>query len=87
MNRIVRVKMGGVTSNLQENIVGMKVVKSFQREAEILNSFDQVNNEYFDANLKAAKIASIMEPAVDWVADWALRLFSSSHRYSCIVDS
>jgi ABC-type multidrug transport system fused ATPase/permease subunit len=66
MNRRVRVTMGGLTSNLQENIVGMKVIKSFQREKEILNSFDQANNEYFDANMKAARIASIMEPAVDW---------------------
>jgi ABC-type multidrug transport system fused ATPase/permease subunit len=67
MNRRIRVKMGGLTSNLQENITGMKVVKSFQREGEILSSFDQANNEYFEANLKAARIASIMEPAVDWV--------------------
>jgi ABC-type multidrug transport system fused ATPase/permease subunit len=66
INRRIRVKMGGLTSNLQENIVGMKVVKSFQRETEILNSFDRANNEYFDANMKAARIASIMEPAVDW---------------------
>jgi ABC-type multidrug transport system fused ATPase/permease subunit len=67
MNRRIRVKMGGLTSNLQENITGMKIVKSFQREGEILSSFDQANNEYFDANMKAARIASIMEPAVDWV--------------------
>jgi ATP-binding cassette subfamily B protein len=66
-NRRVRVKMGGLTSNLQESIVGIKVVKSFQREVEILNSFDQTNNEYFNANMKAARIASIMEPVVDWV--------------------
>jgi ABC-type multidrug transport system fused ATPase/permease subunit len=59
--------MGGLTSNLQESIHGMKVVKSFQREAEILNSFDQANNEYFNANMRAARIASIMEPVVDWV--------------------
>jgi len=66
-NRRVRVKMGGLTSNLQESIIGMKVVKSFQREAEMLTSFDQTNNEYFNANMKAARIASIMEPVVDWV--------------------
>jgi ABC-type multidrug transport system fused ATPase/permease subunit len=66
-NRRVRVNMGGLTSNLQESIVGMKVVKSFQREAEMLNSFDQTNNGYFNANMKAARIASIMEPVVDWV--------------------
>ncbi len=66
MNRRIRVKMGGLTSNLQENIVGMKVVKSFQRETEVLKSFDRANNEYFDANMKAARIASIMEPVVDW---------------------
>ena len=66
VNRRVRVKMGGLTSNLQESIVGMKIVKSFQRESEILNSFDQANNEYFSANMRAARIASIMEPIVDW---------------------
>jgi len=80
MNRRIRVKMGGLTSNLQENIVGMKIVKSFQRETEILNSFDRANNEYFDANMKAARIASIMEPAVDWVRGLgvAVILFFSS---------
>ena len=67
VNRRVRVKMGGLTSNLQESILGMKIVKSFQRETEILTSFDQTNNEYFNANMRAARIASIMEPVVDWV--------------------
>jgi len=66
MNRRVRVKMGGLTSNLQENILGMKIIKSFQRETETLKMFDRTNNEYFDANMKAARIASLMEPVVDW---------------------
>ncbi len=60
-----RRKVAGVYARLQEGITGVRVVQSFTREADNLQFFSQANIENLQANLQAARIASLFTPAVE----------------------
>ncbi len=61
----VRMAISIVNSNLQENISGVRVIQSLNREDENLRRFDKVNNDNFSANVSAAKLTAIINPALE----------------------
>lgn len=60
-----RVAISAVNSNLQENISGVRVAQSMNRQALNLDHFDNLNSEHLDAAKKAAWLASVLLPAVE----------------------
>jgi len=54
--------LGKLGAYVQQNILGMKVVRIFQREDEMLNGFVQVENVYVDTAITAGKIQSKYSP-------------------------
>ncbi len=61
----VRTAIAVVNANLQENISGVRVIQSLNREGENMKRFDRVNEDNFDANVDAAKLTAIVNPAVE----------------------
>ena len=61
----VRMAISIVNSNLQENISGVRVIQSLNREAENLKRFDKLNNANLTANVDAARLTAIVNPAVE----------------------
>jgi ATP-binding cassette, subfamily B, multidrug efflux pump len=61
----VRMALSVVNSNLQENISGVRVIQSLNREDENLRRFDAVNTDNLSANIQAARITAIVNPAVE----------------------
>jgi ABC-type multidrug transport system fused ATPase/permease subunit len=61
----VRKAIAVVNSNLQENISGVRVTQSLNREDENLRRFDQVNTSNLDANVQAARLTAMVNPAVE----------------------
>jgi ATP-binding cassette subfamily B multidrug efflux pump len=61
----VRMAISVVNSNLQENISGVRVIQSLNREDENLRRFDKVNNANYSANVSAAKLIAVINPAVE----------------------
>ena len=61
----VRQAIAIVNSNLQENISGVRVIQSLNRENENQRRFDSVNTDNLDANVDAAKLTAIVNPAVE----------------------
>jgi len=62
INSAISNEYGILNSVLQQNIVGMSVVRIFINEDFELNKFTTVNNAFFDSNLKEMKIRSIFRP-------------------------
>jgi ATP-binding cassette subfamily B protein len=62
---IIREQMGKLTTVLQENVTGIRVVKAFAREAHEEGKFDGRNNGNYVENLKRAKIEANSFPLMD----------------------
>ncbi|BBH19944.1 ABC transporter ATP-binding protein [Paenibacillus baekrokdamisoli] len=52
----IREQMGRLTTTLQENISGIRVVKAFAREQAEQVKFEKRNDENFDTNMERAKL-------------------------------
>ena len=65
---ISRKKISKVTSALQENIAGAKIIKAFGREEAALAEFDKVNLENYLINLKIHKMVSVFFPFVELIS-------------------
>jgi ATP-binding cassette subfamily B multidrug efflux pump len=61
----VRTAISTVNSSLQENISGVRVAQSMNRQALNLTRFDQFNSEHLNASVKAAWLASVLLPVVE----------------------
>jgi ATP-binding cassette subfamily B protein len=55
--------LGRLGAYVQQNILGMKVVRIFQKEDELQNGFEQVENIFVDTAITAGKIQSIYMPS------------------------
>lgn len=51
-----------LTSNVQEDITGIRVIKAFVREASKAELFDEICREYFKRSLVVAKMQSLFMP-------------------------
>ena len=72
--RKTRETIGNVSSELQENISGVREVQAFARERENVAEFQQVNRRNRDANVQAQTLTSAFTPALDIMSMTALAL-------------
>ncbi|MBI2846953.1 MAG: ABC transporter ATP-binding protein [Chloroflexi bacterium] len=70
----VRRTIALVNAGLQENISGVRVVQSFNREELNMRRFDNLNEAHLDANLHAGKLSSALIPTVELLNAIALAL-------------
>ncbi|MFH1141378.1 MAG: ABC transporter ATP-binding protein [Chloroflexota bacterium] len=70
----VRNAISAVNSRLQQNISGVRVVQSLNREEINLRQFAQVNEAHLNANLGAIRLSAFLMPTVDMVTALALGL-------------
>ena len=56
--------LAGLTARMQENLSGMKVIKSFVREKKSFQEFGEIQNKNVTANIHATKIAAAYQPMV-----------------------
>ncbi len=61
----IREQMGRLTTTLQENISGIRVVKAFAREAAEKEKFGNRNEQNFDSNMARAKIEAESFPLMN----------------------
>jgi ATP-binding cassette subfamily B multidrug efflux pump len=72
--RKTRETIGNVSSELQENISGVREVQAFSRERENVAEFQQVNRRNRDANVQAQTLTSAFSPALDIMSTIALAI-------------
>lgn len=53
----------------RENLVGMKIIRSFNSEQFYMNKFEKVNQEYTDASIFNAKTYSILNPSISFLTN------------------
>jgi ABC-type multidrug transport system fused ATPase/permease subunit len=60
--RNMQLIMGRLSSYIQQNIVGMKTVRIFRREEDVVDGFKEVEDIYVNTAISAGKIQSIYMP-------------------------
>ena len=61
----IRYAIAGVNASLQENITGVRVTQSMNREEINLSRFDELNGDHLNANLKAIRLTASLMPSVE----------------------
>lgn len=56
--------LAGLTARVQENLSGIRVIKSFARERKSLEEFSETQNKNVAANIRAVKVAAMYQPFV-----------------------
>ena len=69
-----RQAIAGVNAGLQENISGVRVVQSLNREKVNIRQFGQANRENLRANLSATRFMAVLFPAVEMLTAMGLAL-------------
>lgn len=72
--REVQRRISIVNGNLAESINGIRVIQSFAHEKESIKEFDRLNDANLDANVRAAKLSSVLFPTVMFVEALATAL-------------
>ncbi len=57
--------LGDLSAQLQENVSGVQVVRSFARESHEIDRFDQINRSYFNARIKVLSEWSKVMPTTN----------------------
>ena len=70
----VRRSLAVVNSALQENISGMRVVQSLNRQPKNLRNFDDTNHRYVSESLRASRLSSALNPSVEMITAIATAL-------------
>ena len=66
----VRNRIGGVLSNLQEGIAGVRVIQAFGREEVEVDRFGTTNRSLFDSHMRSVKISAWYLPVIDLSSVW-----------------
>ena len=61
----IRRAIAMVNGEYNQNITGVRVVQSLNRQDENLRHFRSLNQEYLDANLEAARYSGLLQPLVE----------------------
>ena len=72
--RATRQRISLINGYLNESITGIRVTKSFTREALNARHFDDLNHSYLDANLGAARLTALFFPGIDFLGSFAAAL-------------
>jgi ATP-binding cassette subfamily B multidrug efflux pump len=84
--RRTRETIGDVSSELQENISGVREVQAFARERESAAEFQQINRQNRDANVQAQTLTSAFSPALDVLSTLALAIVLGYGGYLVMQD-
>ncbi len=64
----VQQQLSEITAKVQENLGGMRVIKSFTREEGEIEDFGALNREYLERNMSLVKVAGLLRPLMSLLA-------------------
>jgi ATP-binding cassette, subfamily B, multidrug efflux pump len=70
----VQEQFSKISTNVQENLSGIKVVKAFGREQQEIQEFDRQNYEYMQHNRKLVRVWGVLYPMVEMLAGFGILL-------------
>jgi ATP-binding cassette, subfamily B, multidrug efflux pump len=74
--RAIRTAVGRLTTSVQENVTGVRTVKSFAREPFEVDKFAVSNIEYSERNVEIAGVWARYFPAMEFIANFSVVLLT-----------
>lgn len=68
LSQKIQEQLGSLTTVLEQNLRGIRVVKAFSQEAPQVDQFHEANSRWFELSAEAAKLRSIRIPLLDLIA-------------------
>lgn len=72
--REVRAKLAAINAFMSEHIMGIKIIQAFNMQSKKFKEFDEINKEYYSANMKRVTIFGIFRPFMDVVRSLAVAI-------------
>jgi ATP-binding cassette, subfamily B, multidrug efflux pump len=69
LSLVIQQELGALTSRIEQNLRGARVVKAFAREPQTIAAFEVDNERLFDMNARAARMDSINVPLLNLIAN------------------
>ncbi len=63
-SQTLQAKYGELSTKVQENLAGIRVIKAYAREESDTAAFAALNREYYDQNLKLARLQALFYPSM-----------------------
>jgi ATP-binding cassette subfamily B multidrug efflux pump len=63
--RKVQQNFSSISGRVQENIYGIRIIKSYVQEEAEVAKFELLNDEMMDSNLKMVKVSSFLSPVIE----------------------
>ncbi|OGG01137.1 MAG: hypothetical protein A3F83_11940 [Candidatus Glassbacteria bacterium RIFCSPLOWO2_12_FULL_58_11] len=63
----VQRKLSDITARVQENLAGIRVIKSFTREDSEIERFERLNLEYLQRNMHLVKVSGVLYPLMAYL--------------------
>ncbi len=63
-SQVLQERYAALTTKVQENLAGIRVVKAYTREESEMAEFEKLNNAYYEQNLKLARLQSWFYPSM-----------------------
>jgi len=63
--RDVQRSLAGISDRVQENLSGMKVLKSYVQESNEIQAFSEINSSARNANIRQTRLSSSVAPAIE----------------------
>jgi len=64
----VQRRLSDITARVQENLAGIRVIKSFTRESHETEEFDRLNRDYLALNMRLIKVSGLLFPFMSFLA-------------------
>ncbi|MGQ0560331.1 MAG: ABC transporter ATP-binding protein [Gemmatimonadota bacterium] len=68
----IQEQLGTVTTMIQENLSGVRIVRAYVQEAAQQREFERLNREYFDRNMRLARTEAVFDPLLTLLATLGL---------------
>lgn len=64
----VQRRLSDITAKVQENLAGIRVIKSFTREENEIERFDSMNRDYFQRNMRLVTVSGFLYPLMAFLS-------------------
>jgi len=84
--RDIRTAVSEMTTTVQENVSGMRTVKSFAREPHEVEKFANRSESYKERNIETANILARYIPMMEWTVNMSVVILSAAGGYLVLQD-